>query len=51
MGLNEVAGYIAVAGAALATGSIAAGCGLRPEPFYAAYFFVICGLSCRASCP
>ena len=45
MGLNEFAGYIAVAGAALATGWIAAGWGLRPEPFYAAYFFVICGLS------
>ena len=33
MGLNEFAGYIAVAGAALATGWIAAHAGLRPEPF------------------
>ena len=34
MGLNEFAGYIAVAGAALATGWVAAHEGLRPEPFY-----------------
>ena len=34
MGLNEFAGYIALAGAALATGWIAAQQGLRPEPFY-----------------
>ena len=34
MGLNEFAGYIAVAGAALATGWVAAQQGLRPEPFY-----------------
>jgi MFS family permease len=34
MGLNEFAGYFAVAGSALATGYIAAQYGLRPEPFY-----------------
>jgi MFS family permease len=34
MGLNEAAGYLAVAGTALATGYIAARHGLRPEPFY-----------------
>ncbi len=44
MGLNEFAGYIAVAGAALATGWIAARWGLRPEPFYVGVLFVICGL-------
>ena len=33
MGLNEFAGYLAVASAALATGLIAARFGLRPEPF------------------
>lgn len=44
MGLNEFAGYIAVAGAALATGWIAARQGLRPEPFYLGVLFVIFGL-------
>ncbi len=34
MGLNEFAGYLAVALAALATGYLAARYGLRPEPFY-----------------
>lgn len=34
MGLNEAAGYLAVAATALATGYIAARHGLRPEPFY-----------------
>jgi MFS family permease len=34
MGLNEFAGYLAVALAALATGAIAARTGLRPEPFF-----------------
>jgi predicted MFS family arabinose efflux permease len=34
MGLNEFAGYVAVAAAAWATGWIAAHYGLRPEPFY-----------------
>ena len=44
MGLNEFAGYIAVAGAALATGWVAAHQGLRPEPFYLGVLFVIFGL-------
>jgi MFS family permease len=34
MGLNESAGYVAVALAALATGIVASRYGLRPEPFY-----------------
>ena len=34
MGLNEFAGYLAVAVAAYASGVIAARWGLRPEPFY-----------------
>ena len=34
MGLNEFAGYVAVAAAALGTGWVAAHQGLRPEPFY-----------------
>ena len=33
MGLNEAAGYLAVAGTALATGALAAEHGLRPAPF------------------
>ena len=44
MGLNEFAGYLAVAGAALATGWVAARWGLRPEPFYLGVLFVMCGL-------
>ena len=44
MGLNEFAGYVAVAGAALATGWIAARYGLRPEPFYVGVLFVAAGL-------
>lgn len=44
MGLNEFAGYFAVAVAAWATGYIAAAHGLRPEPFYLGVAFVACGL-------
>lgn len=33
MGLNEASGYLAVAAAALATGALASGYGLRPAPF------------------
>jgi len=44
MGLNEFAGYFAVAGSALATGYIAAHYGLRPEPFYLGVVFVAAGL-------
>ena len=45
MGLNEFAGYLAVAGSALGTGWIAARYGLRPEPFYAGVVFVVLGLA------
>ena len=44
MGLNEFAGYFAVAAAALATGYVASVWGLRPEPFYLGVGFVVCGL-------
>jgi len=44
MGLNEFAGYFAVAGAALATGYVASTWGLRPEPFYLGVIFVVIGL-------
>jgi MFS family permease len=44
MGLNEFAGYFAVAGSALATGYLAARYGLRPEPFYLGVGFVAIGL-------
>ena len=44
MGLNEFAGYLAVALSALATGWIAAEVGLRPEPFYPGVVFVALGL-------
>ena len=44
MGLNEFAGYFAVAASALATGYIAAHYGLRPEPFYLGVVFVAAGL-------
>ena len=44
LGLNEFAGYVAVAAAALATGWIAARTGLRPDPFYPGVAFVVVGL-------
>jgi MFS family permease len=44
MGVNEFAGYVAVAGAALLTGWMAARYGLRPEPFYPGVVFVALGL-------
>jgi MFS family permease len=44
MGLNEFAGYFAVALAAIATGYIAAEYGLRPAPFYLGAGFVTIGL-------
>jgi MFS family permease len=44
MGLNEFAGYVAVAGSALATGFIAAHYGLRPQPFILGIAFVAFGL-------
>jgi MFS family permease len=43
MGLNEAAGYFAVALSALGTGFIAAEVGLRPEPFYLGVGFVVLG--------
>jgi MFS family permease len=45
MGLNEFAGYTAVALSALATGYVAAEYGLRPEPFYLGIAFVVIGLA------
>jgi MFS family permease len=45
MGLNEFAGYVAVALAALATGLIAARYGLRPQPFLLGVLFVAAGLA------
>jgi MFS family permease len=44
MGLNEAAGYLAVAGAAFASGYIASSRGLRPEPFYLGLLFAVAGL-------
>jgi MFS family permease len=44
MGLNECAGYVAVAAAALLTGWIASRQGLRPDPFYPGVAFVAAGL-------
>ncbi len=43
MGLNEFAGYFAVALSALATGFIAAEVGLRPQPFFLGVGFVLLG--------
>ncbi len=45
MGLNEFAGYFAVAGSALATGYLASIYGLRPYPFYLGVGFVAIGLT------
>jgi MFS family permease len=45
MGLNESAGYLAVAASAWATGWIASVYGLRPEPFYLGLVFVGAGLA------
>jgi MFS family permease len=44
MGLNEAAGYGAVAITALATGLLAARYGLRPEPFFLGLAYVALGL-------
>jgi MFS family permease len=44
MGLNEFAGYAALAVSALATAAIAERVGLRPEPFYLGIAFVLLGL-------
>lgn len=45
MGLNEFAGYLAVALAALGTGYVAQAYGLRPEPFYLGIAFAAAGLA------
>ncbi|MCK6522359.1 MFS transporter [Myxococcota bacterium] len=44
MGLNELAGYLAVAASALATGWVAERFGLRPEPFALGLVYVAFGL-------
>ncbi len=44
MGLNEFAGYLAVAVSALATGAIAQATHLRPEPFWLGVAFIAAGL-------
>lgn len=44
MGLNEFAGYIAVAVVAFLTGWIASEYGLRPYPFYIGIFLAVIGL-------
>jgi MFS family permease len=48
MGLNEFAGYAALAGSALATGWLATRYGLRPEPFYLGVAYVVVGLALSA---
>ena len=44
MGLNECAGYVALALSAYATAWIASRFGLRPEPFYLGVVFAVAGL-------
>jgi len=44
MGLNEFAGYFAVAVSALTTGWLAARYGLRPQPFYLGVVYAAAGL-------
>ena len=44
MGLNEAAGYLAVAATALATGYLAARYGLRPQPFYLGVAYAALGI-------
>jgi MFS family permease len=45
MGLNEAAGYVAVAVTAFATGAIAGRWGLRPEPFFLGLAYAGLGLA------
>ena len=45
MGLNECAGYAALAASAWATGWVAARTGLRPDPFYLGVVFAAAGLT------
>jgi MFS family permease len=49
MGLNEAAGYLAVAVTAYLTGLIAARAGLRPEPFYLGLAYAGLGLGLSAA--
>jgi MFS family permease len=49
LGLNEAAGYGALAVTALVTGEIAARYGLRPEPFFLGVAFVALGLGLSAA--
>jgi MFS family permease len=48
MGLNEFAGYVALAGSAFATGWMATRYGLRPEPFYLGVAYAAIGLALSA---
>jgi MFS family permease len=48
MGLNEAAGYLAVAATALATGYLAANHGLRPAPFLLGLSYAALGLGLTA---
>ena len=48
MGLNEAAGYVAVAATALATGYVASAYGLRPAPFLFGVAFAALGLGLSA---
>jgi MFS family permease len=45
LGLNEAAGYLAVAAAAFLAGVIASAYGIRPEPWYLGIAFAACGLA------
>ena len=45
LGMNEAAGYVAVAAAAFLSGAIAERYGLRPEPFYLGIAFAAAGLA------
>jgi MFS family permease len=49
LGLNEAAGYGAVALTALVTGEVASRYGLRPEPFFFGVAFVVLGLGLSAA--
>ncbi|WIM92625.1 MFS transporter [Actinoplanes oblitus] len=48
MGLNEAAGYLAVAATAMATGVLAAAYGLRPAPFLLTAAYITLGLGLSA---
>ncbi len=50
LGLNESAGYLAVAAAAFVAGIVASKYGLRPEPWYLGIAFAACGLALSALC-